>query len=333
MKIFVKGAILNLFSLIVYSQQLDYFPSSTGEFINHTHYSLSYVEEHEQPEWVAYYLSPEKLHRVVKRKDTFKSDPKVSTESATYADYTAFEDYDAGHLLPCRQMQFDCQAMSETFYMSNMSPQHWQFNQQKWSFLEKLERNMAYRNNGLYVITGPVLTSIQGTIGVTNKISIPNYYYKIFLKYSWDEKKAIAFVLPNKKEPKPFQDYVVSIDSVEELTGLDFFPSLPDSIESHLEKFSDTDLWSFKNPNDNYGYTLASAKCSGTSTTPPVQNASKVNINTASQSELESLPGVGATKALAIIDARPYQSVSDITKVKGIGPSTLEKIRDMIVVD
>lgn len=319
--------------MLVYAQQIDYFPSSSGEVIHHTHYSLSYVEAHEQPEWVAYYLSPEKLQRVVARKDTFRPDPMVSTGSATYADYSSAPEYDAGHLLPCRQMQFDCEAMSETFYMSNMSPQHWQFNQQKWSFLEKLERNMAYRNNGIYVITGPVLTSIQGTIGEANEISIPNYYYKVFLKYSDDEKKAIAFLLPNRKESTPFQDYVVSIDSVETLTGLDFFPALSDDIENELEAFSDKDLWSFKNPNDNYGYTVESVKCTSTSSAPSVAPAMKVNINIASQSDLESLPGIGATKAQAIIAARPYESVSDITRAKGIGPSTLNKLKDLIVVD
>lgn len=333
LKFLVIGALFQLLPLLTFAQEINYLPSSTGELIHHMHYSLSYVEEHEQPEWVAYYLSPEKLQRVVKRKDSFKPDPKVSTGSATYADYKAAKEYDAGHLLPCRQMQFDCEAMSETFYMSNMSPQHWQFNQQKWSFLEKLERNMAYRNAGIYVITGPVLTSIQGKIGIANKISIPNYYYKIFLKYTEEEKKAIAFLLPNRKESTPFQEYVVSVDSLEELTGLDFFPGLPDDIEGQLELFSDQALWSFKNPNDNYGYALESTKCTGTRQASPAPYVmKKVNINTARINELESLPGIGTTKARAIIDARPYQSPSDITKAKGIGQSTLERIKDRITV-
>ena len=321
----------NLLVLSVISQSFDYYPTSNGELIKHTYYALSYLEEHEQPEWVAYHLKPEMLHKVYKRKNTFRPDPKVSKGSATYADYKSAPNYDAGHLLPSRQMQFDCTAMSETFFMSNMSPQESSFNRHKWSHLERLERNMAFRNGGLYVITGPVLKNTLGHIGVSNKISIPSHYYKIFLYDNEASSKAIAFLLPNKKESKEFIDYVVPIDSIESLTGIDFFPILEDELENKLESVTQVELWSFSNPYSNFNYTLPDRSCNSTAVTPN-QTPKLIEVNSASSSLLESLPGIGPVKAQAIINSRPFSSKKDLLRVKGIGPATLNKIEHLISV-
>lgn len=317
-------------STSLWAQDLDFLPEANGELITHTHYSVSYIEEHEQPEWVAYYLSVDMLKKVYDRKDTFKEDPAVTTGSSTYADFTSDTSFDAGHLLPCRQMQFDCNAMSETFYMSNMSPQRSRFNRYKWSALERLERNMAFRNDGLYVVSGPVLSTASGSIG-DNEVSIPEFYYKILLKYDEDEKKAIAFLLPNRHEPPSLEDYVVSIDLVEALTGIDFFVNLPAEEENQLEAYSDKSKWSFSNPQSDFGYDSPAQKC----TSDLVTDATviKVNINTASKSEIETLPGIGASKAQAIIDKRPYDSIDELLDVSGIGQSTFDKIKRLVSLD
>ncbi|MFY0628453.1 MAG: DNA/RNA non-specific endonuclease [Reichenbachiella sp.] len=288
----ILSILVGVIATSVYAQDLDYLPKANGQLITHTYYSVSYIEEHEQPEWVAYYLSVDMLKKVYERKDSFRENPAVTTGSATYADYTSDTSYDAGHLLPCRQMQFDCDAMSETFYMSNMSPQRSKFNRYKWSALERLERNMAFRNDGLYVVSGPVLSSVSGAIG-DNEVSIPEFYYKILLKYDDDEKKAIAFLLPNRHEPPALEDYVVSIDYVEALTGIDFFASLPDSQQRLFEANSDKSKWSFANPQSKFGYTVDAQKCAAT-ISPDVQQ-NKIGLNSATKSEIESLPGIGAS--------------------------------------
>jgi competence protein ComEA len=59
----------------------------------------------------------------------------------------------------------------------------------------------------------------------------------------------------------------------------------------------------------------------------------KININTASQSEIETLPGIGPSKAQGIIEHRPYDSIEEIQKVPGIGEGIFKKIRDLITVD
>jgi competence protein ComEA len=59
----------------------------------------------------------------------------------------------------------------------------------------------------------------------------------------------------------------------------------------------------------------------------------KVNINTASQSEIETLPGIGPSRAQGIIENRPYESIEDIQKVPGIGEATFQKLKDLITVN
>lgn len=329
----VAFAALTIFCVLRANAQDHLLPANKGELVRHTHYTLSYIEAHEQPEWVAYSLRPEMLKRIYKRKDNFRPDPLVLTKSATYEDYGTSPDYDAGHLLPCRQMQFDCTAMSETFFMSNMSPQHKDLNRIKWASLERLERNMTWSENGLFVVTGPVLTHTQGSIGSTNRVSIPMYFYKVFLAGQGSAMKAIAFILPNQRTNLPLEDYVVSVDSLEKLSGIDFFPALDDALENRIESVVDRTKWNFSNPNSNFGYTLPEQPCQETSgSIATAITSSLININSANADELMVLPGIGLALAQAIIAARPFTSVQDLTRVKGIGPAKLRKLQDRVSV-
>ena len=80
----MKKLLLSLFLLfhisLLFSQSLP--PSARGEVIEHTYYTLSYIEEHEQPEWVCYVLTEDMISGVTKRGDNFRADPKVTTGSA-----------------------------------------------------------------------------------------------------------------------------------------------------------------------------------------------------------------------------------------------------------
>lgn len=96
-------------------------------------------------------------------------------------------------------MSFNAKAMSETFYMSNMSPQVPMFNRGIWKELEEHVRNRA-RKEKLYVVTGPIFKSNKGAIG-KGKVTVPGYYYKLF--YSPSKQQMIAYVLPNEESKRP----------------------------------------------------------------------------------------------------------------------------------
>jgi len=139
-------------------------------------------------------------------------------------------------------MKFSENAMSESFFMSNMSPQEPSFNRGIWKELEEEVRSLALQNGKLYVITGPVFGKRNRRIG-ENRVSIPRAYYKVLLDYTEPEIKAIAFLLPNKGSKKDVYDFAMTIDSVEAVTDIDFFPALPDLEEDRLESQVEPSLW------------------------------------------------------------------------------------------
>lgn len=217
--------------------------SSTNEIVRHKYYTLSYNEEHEQAEWVAYELKKNQLSYTNHQRPYFEDDPQVETGSASWRNYRK-SGYDKGHLCPAGDRRFSEEAFIETFYTSNISPQLNDFNAGIWNRLEQKTRYWASKYDGVYVVTGGVLSKDLNKIGKEN-VSVPKYFYKILLDNSRGEYKTIAFLIPHEDSEKPLNKFVVSIDKIEKMTGLDFFPRLPDAIENKLEKSSDYKGWSF----------------------------------------------------------------------------------------
>jgi endonuclease G, mitochondrial len=212
------------------------------EIIVHKAFTLSYNEKFEQANWVAYLLTAEMCdNNGEERTNNFRIDPDVKSGSATPDDYKK-SGYDRGHLCPAGDMGWNEQTMSESFFMSNMSPQLPAFNRGIWKKLETNVRDWAKKEKEIYIVTAAVLRDSLPTIGI-NKVAVPEFYYKVILDVHAPDYKAIAFLLPNKGSTDPVFDYVVSIDSVEHLTGIDFFPALTDSLENVLESRSDPALW------------------------------------------------------------------------------------------
>lgn len=233
--------------------------------IAHTGFSLSYAEQHEQAYWVAYMLTKERTNRLYDRTDRFLPDPKVATGTATHADY-AKSGFDRGHLAPASDMGWSQSAMAESFYYSNISPQTPSFNRGIWKKLEELVRMWAVENDTLYVATGPVLTPNLPTIG-PNRVAVPQYFYKVILDYSGPDKKGIGFILPNAASSAPLQSFAVTIDSVQQLTGINFFYQLPNKAEVALEKTICIACWpwqgnsSSRSPSD--AATTTASQCNG----------------------------------------------------------------------
>lgn len=221
----------------------DLLPTSTSkQIVFHDYYALSYVEQYEQAEWVAYQLKRKYTVTDFKR-PFFIADPKVKTQSADWHNYKR-SGYDKGHLCAAGDMKFSKKAFDETFYTSNVSPQLHDFNDGVWSRLEQKARYWAVKYDGIYVITGGVLQPGLQTIG-QEKVAVPNYFYKIFLNTADGKYKMIAFLVPHHASEKPLYEFVVSVDAVEKMTGINFFPKLDDALENSLEKQSSYKIWSF----------------------------------------------------------------------------------------
>lgn len=262
-KAFVYPLLILLISLIIYlfnpssgenevneemnpisESSFDYLPSSTtGQVISHNYYTLSYNEDAEQAEWVAYELKKEHISRTHRKRPYFIRDKKVKTKSADYKNYKK-SGYSKGHLCPAGDRKFSEDAFNETFLTSNISPQKLDFNAGIWNRLEQKTRYWANKERQLYVITGGVLNDNLSTIG-NEKVAVPKQFYKILLDYSKPKIKTIAFLIPHKESKQPLYTFVVSIDKIESLTSIDFFPALPDDIENKLEASSNYKNWSF----------------------------------------------------------------------------------------
>ena len=240
-KLFEKTiyAIIYLLPLFVVSQNF-YNHSFSGEIIEHSYYTLSYLEKHEQPEWVSYKLSPQFLKGNTSRTDNFRADNKVSTGSAQLADYKG-SGYDRGHLVPAGDMKYSYLSMSETFFLSNISPQNPSFNRGGWKKLESLVRGWASEKE-IHIVTAGVLEDNLNRIGY-NRVSVPLYFYKVI--YSPSTNEMIGFVMPNKKINADLKTYVKTVDQVEDITGIDFFYDIQDDVENKLESIVNLKLWDF----------------------------------------------------------------------------------------
>ena len=225
------------------------------EVVYHSAYALVYSEPYEQAKWVAHIILPDVVRGNEGRSNDFRPDDKIKTGSAVEADYflkTILPDssikydpfgYDRGHLAPSADFRYSKKALSESYLYSNMSPQLAKLNRGRWAELEDVIRQYVIRNNTqVYVVSGgvlkPGLKKIERGI---NKVSIPEQYYKVALDPV--NHRAIGFIMPNADCEYPVMNYAVSIDSVEAMTGIDFFYSLSDADENLVESVIDINKW------------------------------------------------------------------------------------------
>lgn len=217
--------------------------STTGQIVHHNGYSLSYSEPHEQAEWVAYELKKSHLSNTNFKRPYFEIDNAVKTGAAHWRNYKK-SGYDRGHLCPAGDRKYSQSAHDETFLTSNISPQEHSFNAGVWNTLEQKVRYWASKYNGVFVVTGGVLKGNMKTIG-DEEVSVPNQFYKVLIDNNTGKTKMIAFLMPHKDSNEPLYKFVVSVDEIEELTGIDFFSELENGLENKLEASSSYKAWSF----------------------------------------------------------------------------------------
>lgn len=219
--------------------------STTHQIYKHAYYTLSYNENHEQAEWVAYQLKASDVVSTQLKRPFFEQDPKVKTRSADWRNYKN-SGYDKGHLCPAGDRKFSKKAYFETFLTSNISPQNHNFNAGVWNDLEQLVRQWALQNGAVWVFTGGVLEPGLKTIG-KERVSVPKTFYKIVCKGSADRTQMIGFLIPNAPiSDYKLEDFTIPIDSIETLTHIDFFPKISDSLELLLESEVNLKDWQFR---------------------------------------------------------------------------------------
>jgi len=221
----------------------NFYAQAAGcQVIRHTYYALCYAEEVEQPRWTVHVVEGRRLRESrVRRTQDFRPDPAVPTQSAELADYRG-SGYDRGHLVPAGDFKWDSVGMSETFYLSNMSPQLHEFNAGIWEEVESTVRAWAREKGRLVVYTGPVLDKPKGYIG-PNRVAVPRAFYKVVYWVEGNRGEAVAFLVPHAPTRRPPRAFLVPVDSVERVTGIDFWPALPDGLESEIEARVNTSFW------------------------------------------------------------------------------------------
>ena len=172
--------------------------------MDYKHYCLGFNKEHRQANWVYYELGSTNLTGKASRKNDFRW-TRRSVVGVPRLTITSGAVMTRGICVPQRICRLMRKAMSETFYMSNMSPQVPMFNRGIWKELEEHVRNRA-RKEKLYVVTGPIFKSNKGSIG-KGKVTVPGYYYKLF--YSPSKQQMIAYVLPNEESKRPLNSFAV----------------------------------------------------------------------------------------------------------------------------
>ncbi len=204
-------------------------------------FTVSYNKDWRIPNWVAWHLTAAHTHGDNKRYNMiFTEDTSVPSPRATDNDYYNSR-YDRGHMCPSGDNQWDAKAQQESFFFTNVCPQNHALNQGDWNDLEIQCRYWARRFGDIYIVSGPVFYhGVQKTIG-RNKVAVPDAFFKVILA---DNRKtnAIGFVMPNQGKHRNMKEYVRSIDEIEELTGIDFFPMLDDSLEEAVEDQSRREL-------------------------------------------------------------------------------------------
>ncbi len=248
MKIPVMKKTATLFSALICisvgAQQYEIpSPSPREQQVKHTLFTVSYNENYELPSWAAWQITPEQAGATGTFKEKYAEDPKVTTGTASNKDYKD-AGFIIGQLVPPEDMYTSPPALEETFLMSNTVPQKPAFNKYVWKAIEKLIREWAKEGNTLYIAAGPVLADAPfGTFG-PNKVSIPTRYYKVVLDVNGE--RAVGFIIRNNVASGAPKTFALSVDEVEKITGIDFFPQLPDEMEQQVESSKDFTKWNFK---------------------------------------------------------------------------------------
>lgn len=221
----------------------DLYPNSPhiGKLLKNIGYISCFSEKYGIPIWVAYITKYPFAYDTVKRPSEFITDYRVN--SPEHSDYTR-SGYDRGHMAPNYAIgrTYGPEAQRETFYMTNIIPQRPKVNREQWRDLEQFIANdLANRYGTVLVFAGPIIS--ENMPKTRNRVSVPSAMWMVVtVRRSNGEYITAGFIIPQQAKNKDFRTYLVPVDTVEELTGLDFFPKLSDTQQHMLEAPKNTQL-------------------------------------------------------------------------------------------
>ncbi len=209
------------------------------EMVEYTGFTVSFNADLHIPNYVVYELTRSEVQGEEPRSNKFLCDERVKG-CPTTTDYTG-SGYDRGHMAPAADMKWNKKAMKESFYLTNICPQNHSLNAGGWKRLEEKVRAWADRDSAIIVVSGPLL---DGPVSrLASGVAVPTGFFKVVLAPFASPVRAIAFVYKNEGGQKKVELQATSVDEVEQLTGFDFFSSLPDDIETEIEKSSNYNEW------------------------------------------------------------------------------------------
>lgn len=218
-------------------------PAGQAEILrSYTGFEVSFNPEKHVPNYVSWELTCSETDGPYSRQNvSFGEDPAVDG-CATLQDYRR-SGFDRGHMAPAADMKWSEQAMDDCHYLTNIAPQDHALNAGRWNSLEQKCRNIAKQDSSVLIIAGPILTDrLRRTIGET-QVVVPERFFKVLYTPFTNPPRAIAFVMPNRATSDPLTSLVMTVDQLEEITGMDFFSVLPDSIENEIESRIEPRKW------------------------------------------------------------------------------------------
>ena len=215
--------------------------SVSEQIIKKKAYIVSYNKDTKIPNWVAWHLTSDHSDGPIERSNAFYEDGEVPIPRATNEDYRG-SGWSRGHMCPAGDNKWDLEAMTQSFSLINVCPQDASLNSGLWNSIEIDCRNWAKRFQDIYIICGPVFYNQEHeTIG-SNKVFVPEAFFKVVLCLNGTP-KGMGVIVKNTAGTKKKDLYYNSINQVERITGMDFFPILPDEIEDEVEANLDMELW------------------------------------------------------------------------------------------
>lgn len=215
-------------------------------FVSHEGYSLSYDTIRHCPFWVAWELTSIEAQGNYGRSNDYRPDPQLPYNHQVSETTFGGSGYDKGHMCPAGDQKWSEQAMSESFYMSNMCPQDPTLNQVWWEHLETAERRWAQQEGSVYLVCGPIFDNNKKTKwieGYNVNVGIPDRFFKVVLSLKRGNEKAIGFIFKNDGSRQPVGKASCSVNDVEKVTGYNFFYTLDDELEERLESNYNIGKW------------------------------------------------------------------------------------------